>query len=134
MARIANAPRCRHIILATLSAITCFHFTAQAAPFIDQQQQHIKTQQSAKEAQLTPDAPDITLTEQPQPDADGPFPQETPCFPINHVQLMGKEAFPHRFPAQRVADAAKGHCLGVMGFNQLMTRLHNRLGHRRWVS
>ncbi|MEJ4046509.1 ShlB/FhaC/HecB family hemolysin secretion/activation protein [Erwinia sp. SLM-02] len=131
LARIADA-RGRHLLLwVSLSFITC---TAQAAPFIDQQQQHIKTQQSAKEAQLTPDAPDITLSENPQPNAEGPFPQETPCFPINRVQLTGRDAFPRWFPAQRVADGAVGHCLGVKGINQLMSRLQNRLVDHGWVT
>lgn len=131
MARIADAHWGRHIMLASLSVITCI---AQAAPFIDQQQQHNKTQQSAKEAQLTPDTPDITLSQKQQPDAEGPFPLETPCFPINHVQLTGRNAFPRWFPAQRVADGAKGHCLGVKGINQLMSRLQNRLVDRGWVT
>jgi len=107
---------------------------AQAAPFIDQQQQHLQTQQSAKEAQLTPDAPDITLTKKPPPDADAPFPQETPCFPIKHVQLIGLSAFPRWFAAQRIADGGVGHCLGVKGINQLMSRLQNRLIDHGWVT
>jgi len=134
LARNASAPGRRRVFLVALSVFTCLSSGAQAEPFIDQQQQHIKTQQSAKEAQLTPDAPDITLSEHRQPDAEGPFPQETPCFLINHVQLMGREAFPHWFPAQRVADGAKGHCLGVKGINQLMSRLQNRLVDRGWVT
>ncbi|EMM6764214.1 ShlB/FhaC/HecB family hemolysin secretion/activation protein [Pluralibacter gergoviae] len=109
-------------------------WNTQAAPFIDQQQQHIKSQQSAKEAQLTPDAPDISLNESPPPDADGPFPQETPCFSIDRVRLTGREAFPHWFPAQRIADGAVGHCLGVKGINQLMSRLQNRLVDHGWVT
>lgn len=131
MARIANALwRCR-IFMATISVITC---SAQAAPFIDQQQQHIKTQQSAKEAQLTPEAPDITLSDNQLPDAEGPFPLETPCFPIKHVQLTGQDAFPRWFPAQRVADGAVGRCLGVKGINQLMSRLQNRMVDHGWVT
>ncbi|EMN5861076.1 ShlB/FhaC/HecB family hemolysin secretion/activation protein [Pluralibacter gergoviae] len=109
-------------------------WNTQAAPFIDQQQQHIKSQQSAKEAQLTPDAPDISLNESTPPDADGPFPQETPCFSIDRVRLTGREAFPHWFPAQRIADGAVGHCLGVKGINQLMSRLQNRLVDHGWVT
>ncbi|ELN2738492.1 ShlB/FhaC/HecB family hemolysin secretion/activation protein [Pluralibacter gergoviae] len=109
-------------------------WNTQAAPFIDQQQQHIKSQQSAKEAQLTPDAPDISLNESTPPDADGPFPQEIPCFSIDRVRLTGREAFPHWFPAQRIADGAVGHCLGVKGINQLMSRLQNRLVDHGWVT
>lgn len=131
LARITRARWRRHIIVAGISVISC---GAEAAPFIDQQQQHIQAQQSAKEAQLTPEAPDITLNDKPQPDADGPFPQETPCFPIRRVQLTGRDAFPHWFPAQRIADGAVGHCLGVKGINQLMSRLQNRLVDRGWVT
>lgn len=134
MARIAHAPQRHRIILVTLSVLTCLTVSAQAAPFIDQQQQHIKSQQSAKEAQLTPDAPDITLLQAQQSNAEAPFPLETPCFPVNHIQLMGRDAFPRWFPAQRVADGAKGHCLGVKGINQLMTRLQNRLVDHGWVT
>ena len=131
MARITVARWRRHIVMAGISFISC---AAQAAPFIDQQQQHIKSQQSAKEAQLTPDAPTISLNEKPLPDADGPFPDEKPCFPIARVQLTGRDAFPHWFPAQRIADGAVGHCLGVKGINQLMSRLQNRLVSSGWIT
>lgn len=131
LARILLKHWPRHVVMIGASFVA---WNTQAAPFIDQQQQHIKSQQSAKEAQLTPDAPDISLNESTPPDADGPFPQETPCFSIDRVRLTGREAFPHWFPAQRIADGAVGHCLGVKGINQLMSRLQNRLVDHGWVT
>lgn len=131
MARVLLTHTPRYMAMIGATFIAC---STQAAPFIDQQQQHIKSQQSAKEAQLTPDAPDIMLKESPYPDADGPFPQETPCFAIEHVRVTGRDAFPRWFPVQRIADGAVGHCLGVKGINQLMSRLQNRMVDHGWVT
>nr|WP_313688330.1 ShlB/FhaC/HecB family hemolysin secretion/activation protein [Pantoea sp.] len=116
------------------AGISILSFGTQAAPFIDQQQQHIKTQQSARDAQLTPEAPDITFEAKKNANPDGEFPRETPCFPIKSVQLIGREGFPFWFPAQHIANAAVGHCLGGKGINQLMSQLQNQLIEHGWVT
>jgi len=117
-----------------LLGITFITSLAEAAPFIDQQQQHIQAQQSARDAQLIPEAPDISLEKQIPTNVENPFPSETPCFPIKKVQLLGKDSFPAWFRAQAVVNQAIGHCLGVKGINQLMGRLQNRLIDHGWVT
>lgn len=114
--------------------LTFFTSLAQAAPFIDQQQQHIQTQQSAKEAQLTPAAPDISLDKSLPKNVEGPFVQESPCFVIKKVNLTGTDPLPGWFKAQAIANQGVGHCLGVQGINQLMGRLQNRLITHGWVT
>lgn len=118
-------------IITGLVVISC---GAQAASFIDQQQQHIQSQQAAKSAQLIPESPDIALPEGQHSDAEGPFPLETPCFPIKQVRLTGRSAFPFWLPAQRIADGAVGRCLGIRGINQLMSRLQNQFIAHGWVT
>lgn len=62
----------------------------EAARQFQQQEQ----QQKARDEALTPEAPDNRLSE----DASSPshlvFPEEKPCFAINHVTLTGQEAVP----------------------------------------
>ncbi|WP_241627315.1 ShlB/FhaC/HecB family hemolysin secretion/activation protein [Rosenbergiella epipactidis] len=114
--------------------LTAFTALAHAAPFIDQQQQHIQTQQSAKDAQLTPATPDISLDKSLPKNIEGPFVQESPCFPIKKVHLTGTDPLPWWFQAQAIADQGVGHCLGVQGINQLMGRIQNRLITHGWVT
>ena len=128
-----TTPSLRRIKLGVLS-VTFVTSLAEAAPFIDQQQQHIQTQQSARESQLTPSAPDISLENPIPTDVEGPFLSETPCFPIKKVHLEGTDSFPGWFRAQAIVDQGVGHCLGVKGINQLMGRLQNRLIAHGWVT
>ncbi|ELJ7526525.1 filamentous hemagglutinin N-terminal domain-containing protein [Salmonella enterica] len=102
----------------------------EAARQFQQQEQ----QQKARDEALTPEAPDIRLSE----DASSPshlvFPEEKPCFAINHVTLTGQEAVPRWVPRTRLANQAVGHCVGVKGINLLMSSLQNRLINHGWVT
>ncbi|MGJ8517578.1 ShlB/FhaC/HecB family hemolysin secretion/activation protein [Carnimonas bestiolae] len=101
---------------------------------INQQQQHIQSQQRALQQQLTPSAPDIHDTQTAPQDADAPFPHESPCFIIRKVELSGQQAFPFWFSPQQIVDQAKGQCLGAQGINQLMRRLQNRMTEHGWIT
>jgi hemolysin activation/secretion protein len=71
--------------------------------FIIQQQR-----QRALEQQLTPPVPDVRLSEPSSSFGRIAFPVETPCFPIQRVELSGHDALPRWLPLQRVADQAQG--------------------------
>ncbi|SMG24592.1 Hemolysin activation/secretion protein [Cedecea sp. NFIX57] len=113
-------------------------FQTLAAPdssrLFDHQQQHQQAQQDAREAQLAPQAPGVRLEADTTPDVNGPFPAETPCFPIHTVELSGRQAFPHWVPLPRIANAGVGHCLGIKGINQLISRIQNNLIEHGWVT
>lgn len=55
------------------------------------------------------------------------FPQEANCFTINQLTLSGSDYLTHWLRLQRVADQAKGYCLGGQGINLLMSAIQNRL-------
>ncbi|RWR01850.1 hypothetical protein ED28_09420 [[Pantoea] beijingensis] len=121
-------------LLIALGAV--FHVSA--APnnntIFDQQQQHQQAQQEARDAQLAPDAPGVRLQAETVPDADAPFPVETTCFQIDAVALSGTQVFPHWAPLSRIANGGVGHCLGINGINQLISRLQNNLIDHGWVT
>ncbi|MGY6029042.1 ShlB/FhaC/HecB family hemolysin secretion/activation protein [Phytobacter sp. AG2a] len=120
------------LIITTAANLSIVPFTHAASPedqFIIQQQR-----QRALEEQITPPTPDVRLTEPTSSFGKIPFPNETPCFPINRVELSGQEALPHWLPLQRVANQAQGQCLGGKGINLLMSTLQNRLVDHGWIT
>lgn len=121
----------------SLLILTAIAFKTHSAPDdnrFNQQQQQIQAQQAARDAQLNPPSPDVNFQTPRLPDAEGPFPAESPCFLIKRVTLTGREDFPHWFPLERIANGAIGHCLGVGGINQLMSRIQNRMISHGWVT
>lgn len=96
--------------------------------------QQQEQQQKAREDALTPEPPDIRLSEKAVSPAHLLFPEEIPCFAINHVTLTGQDALPHWVPLTRLANQAVGHCVGVKGINLLMSTLQNRLINHGWVT
>ncbi|EII5450019.1 ShlB/FhaC/HecB family hemolysin secretion/activation protein [Salmonella enterica] len=102
----------------------------EAARQFQQQEQ----QQKARDDALTPQAPDIRLSEKASSPSHLLFPEEKPCFAINHVTLTGQEAVPRWVPLTRLANQAVGHCVGVKGINLLMSTLQNRLINHGWVT
>ena len=126
---------CGVIFLSSLVSLAVLTVALSAAavyanqPFLDQQQR-----QQALEQQLTPVAPNITLSPASPIPTDNSFPTETPCFVISQVVLSGTSALPHWLPLQRLADQGTGHCLGAKGINSLMGRLQNRLIDHGYVT
>ncbi|AFJ46072.1 ShlB/FhaC/HecB family hemolysin secretion/activation protein [Shimwellia blattae] len=105
-----------------------------ARDLFNQQQQQIEARQSALEAWLAPLAPDITAGIAPADTGSGQFVTESPCFMVHEVVLTGREDFPSWFPARRIADTGAGHCLGIRGINQLMSRIQDRMISHGWVT
>lgn len=96
--------------------------------------QQQEQQQKARDEALTPKAPDIRLSEKASSPSHLVFPEEKPCFVINHVTLTGQEALPRWVPLSRLANQAVAHCVGVKGINLLMSTLQNRLINHGWVT
>ena len=63
-------------------------------------------------------------------DADVSFAaQESPCFPIAKIRLIGEAAEVFQFALANVTgkDGALGRCLGTQGINTILARLQNTL-------
>lgn len=120
------------IIISAVSSLP-FPFSVFAAEpdnqFIIQQQR-----QRAIEQQLTPQAPDVRLSEPSTGYGRINFPTEMPCFAINRVEISGKDALPRWLPLQHIASQAEGRCLGGKGINLLMSTLQNRIVDHGWIT
>ncbi|WP_421507204.1 ShlB/FhaC/HecB family hemolysin secretion/activation protein [Erwinia rhapontici] len=115
--------------------ISLFHVTNVAAATIgDQQLINQQERQRATERQLAPPAPDVRLQAPGSFFSRIQFPAEEPCFALQHIELQGREAFPHWMPLQKLADQAQGQCLGGKGINLLMSALQNRLVDHGYVT
>lgn len=120
--------RCPSLLSLTLMSVLLSPLSLQAADvrrsgdeaFIIQQQR-----QEALEQQLTPSAPDVSLSAPGSFARKINFPVETPCFQIKQTELKGADALPHWLPLQKIANGAVGHCLGAKGINLLMSTLQN---------
>ncbi|WP_392565242.1 ShlB/FhaC/HecB family hemolysin secretion/activation protein [Utexia brackfieldae] len=93
----------------------------------DQQLIYQQERQKALAAQLTPQTRDVRLL----PTIKGArlldFPQESPCFIINKVNLLRRDALSYIMPLYALSRQAEGRCLGAQGINLLMSALQNRL-------
>ncbi|HBQ80283.1 MAG TPA: ShlB/FhaC/HecB family hemolysin secretion/activation protein, partial [Erwinia persicina] len=115
--------------------ISLFHAGSVAAATAgDQQLINQQERQRAAERQLTPPAPDVRLQAPGSFFSRLQFPSEQPCFPLQHIELQGRDAFPHWMPLQKLADQAQGQCLGGKGINLLMSALQNRLVDHGYVT
>lgn len=115
--------------------ISLFHITNVAAATIgDQQLINQQERQRATERQLAPPSPDVRLQAPGSFFSRIQFPAEQPCFALQHIELQGREAFPHWMPLQKLADQAQGQCLGGKGINLLMSALQNRLVDHGYVT
>lgn len=125
--------------LSQLAALLLFHTAASAAADVDrnlgnQQQINQQERQRAAERQLAPTAPDVRLQAPGSFFSTLTFPSEQPCFALQRVELSGTDAFPHWLPLQKLADQARGQCLGGKGINLLMSALQNRLVDHGYVT
>lgn len=93
----------------------------------DQQLINQQERQKALEAQLSPEQPDVRIKLPVGSAVIKQFPQEEHCFPIHQIRLDGSAYLSNWLLLQRVADQAKGQCLGGEGINLLMSAIQNRL-------
>lgn len=110
------------ILISATSTSVSVVAASEGAQFNYQQEQ-----QRALEQRLTPEAPDIRLSEPVEKTGQLHFPKETPCYVMERIELRGTDKLPHWLPLQRIANQAKGECLGVNGIRILMKSLQNRL-------
>ncbi|WJY13400.1 ShlB/FhaC/HecB family hemolysin secretion/activation protein [Pectobacteriaceae bacterium CE90] len=127
----------RRVSLSFVFLTFCLPLSARSAETEKPSEQQSINQQErlrAQEKQLSPTMPDVRL--QPSVSYSGrlTFPLESPCFPIDQVELRGQEDFPGWLPLKRLADQGVGQCLGVNGINLLMTNLQNQLVDHGYVT
>lgn len=129
------APTFKHALLVSLLILAGPAAAADSVPG-----QELLRQQERERAQrekLEP-SPDVRF-ELPgaQFDGDRLPEQETPCFAIHHIQLLGEAApaFQWALSAANPADdPALGRCLGATGINLSMKRIQNAIVARGFVT
>lgn len=112
-----------------IKACIIFNFTSTsvlAASDVDQFN-YQQEQQKALEQRLTPETPDVRLSEPVENTGRLQFPKETPCYNVHHIAFSGEDALPGWLPLRRIASQAQGQCLGTTGINMVMSALQNRL-------
>jgi len=120
--RLSFIPLSAAVIFLFLSAGTQSAVLPQDQELILQQER-----QRAREASLATPAPEVRLSAPSSSFGRIQFPQETPCFPINSVELQNRHSVPHWLPLQKIANQAVGQCIGSSGINLVMTAVQNRL-------
>ncbi len=121
------------LVVVTLLAGT----VAAADPVPGQELLRQQERERVQREQLEP-SPDVRFElPRAQFDSDRLPEQETPCFTIQHIQLLG-EAAPVFQWALRAAnpadDPALGRCLGAAGINLSMKRIQNAIVARGYVT
>jgi len=119
------------VLLAPMSAVHAQTADEAAQALLRQQER----ERSLRE-QLEP-SPQTRLPRSTQRLADRLPIEETPCFLITHIQLVGEDAR-HFLWALAAADPkndpATGRCLGTSGINTVMTRIQNAIIARGFVT
>ncbi|AWH87812.1 ShlB/FhaC/HecB family hemolysin secretion/activation protein [Limnobaculum parvum] len=115
-----------------------FAFSAHSAPELnrinDQQIINQQERQKALEDQLAPEQPDVRMELPAGSSVITQFPEEQSCFSIQQVTLSGSDYLTNWLLLQRVADQAKGQCIGGQGINLLMSAIQNRLVDRGYIT
>jgi hemolysin activation/secretion protein len=93
-----------------------------AAQQLQRQQQREKAQSDKAEEQR----PDVRLPRAASTGQTSYPADETPCFPIRHIELGGDDAAQFAW-ALRAADDAIGLCLGSGGINAVLAKVQNAL-------
>ena len=83
-------------------------------------------------------SPDVRLPRTATPVGAEQFPaNETPCFTITRIVLVGESAEQFQFALKAVTegdDPALGRCLGVQGINVVLTRVQNAIVAKGYVT
>jgi len=78
--------------------------------------------------------PDVRLQKQNIPIATDKFPeQESPCFTISEIKLLGELSEQFVFALESVRTAT-GRCLGVQGINVVITRVQNAIVEKGFIT
>ena len=131
--------RLSYLILSTLTAWLWVAVVVQAQTISDNAAaQELQRQQERERAlrQQLEQQPDVRREAPQAPDGQLPA-NESPCFHINHITLVGpsSELFQWALAAADPADdPATGRCLGSAGINLVMTRVQNAIIARGYVT
>lgn len=123
-------PAFRVVLGFLFGVLPCGHALAQTVG-VDPSAQELLRQQGRERALREQQAqiPDVRLPRAHTPATVEQFPaQESPCFPIHHISLVGSGAERFRFvlwPVVDGRDPAIGRCLGAQGINVVLTRVQN---------
>ncbi|WP_159567768.1 ShlB/FhaC/HecB family hemolysin secretion/activation protein [Budvicia diplopodorum] len=122
----------KHLLVSISTLITAFiPIISYCAPTLNQinDQQAINQQerQKALEDQLAPETPDVRIKLPEGSSTIERFPVETPCFPINQVELSGSPFITNWLLLNGIAGQGNHQCLGGQGINLLMSALQNRI-------
>ena len=107
---------------------------AQQTPFI-REQQRLQERERALREQLE-QTPDVRLPTG-ESSVEGRLPDdETPCFPINHIELSDESGrFGWAVPAADIPDdPVAGRCLGSRGISLVMARIQNAIIARGYIT
>lgn len=132
-------------LIATLVLMTLPHAYANAAidPVEQDAQQQLRQQerlqQLRNQQEINPDARQQTDTlKVPLTHSETIAAQESPCFTISQIKLVGDDAAHFEFARNQVlantTPAIIGSCLGVQGINAVMTRVQNAIIKRGYVT
>ncbi|EAW1478345.1 ShlB/FhaC/HecB family hemolysin secretion/activation protein [Salmonella enterica subsp. enterica] len=109
-------------------------FSLPAEATVSQPELHQQAQQKALQEQLVPEVPDIRLIPPETVEKKSPVSSEdSPCFNITHIDIQGRENFPHWVPFSSFTQQALNRCLGVDGISHLAGRIQERLAYYGWV-
>lgn len=117
-------------LVPSFAAVIFLHLSAAAHSAVLPKDQELILQQErqrAREAALATPTPDVRLSAPSVSFGRTSFPKESPCFPINSVELQNRNELPHWLPLQKIANQVVGHCIGSTGINLIMTAVQNRL-------
>lgn len=96
-------------------------------------QRQLQLQREAQQRQSLEREPDVRLRASPPPARQRLRDDESPCFPITHIELRGVEDQPRMARQIRALDGPQGddapigRCLGAIGIATLVTRLQDAL-------
>ncbi|EAC0790367.1 ShlB/FhaC/HecB family hemolysin secretion/activation protein [Salmonella enterica subsp. enterica] len=117
--------------VAMLSALFCLSAKATTS----QSALHQQAQQKALQEKLVPATPDVRLAPGKTPENTSlTFLAESPCFPLTHIDIQGRDNFPHWVPFSSFTRQIRGNCLGIRGITQLADRMQDRLSSYGWVT
>ena len=117
----------RLALIAVMTLLPCYAMAVDINTLSDQQMIRQQEQQKAREDQLAPNVPDVLFDIQTDTVDVLNFPEETPCFQIESVELLDINTMPKWLRLQYLANKAQNRCLGNEGINMLMGALQNKM-------
>lgn len=129
-------PPASHVFLVCL--VLYFPQTVFSAPASGFDEQTIRQQQQERALRAQQEPPtDVQLTAKPAASAGRLPEQESPCFVIRHIVLIGDSAQEFSWAlsaADPEKDPATGRCLGAQGIGVVMQRIQNALIARGFIT